>query len=126
VQQALRGCPAGSTTGCVPLNIFGPAGSDHANAQLNFLGVTTSTFTYTKYRGAQGVVSGDLGFASPFANTPIGVAVGAEYRKYEAQQFGDLPVVHSGRGSWCRRCFHRYQGPVQLEGSLRRNQRSVD
>jgi outer membrane receptor protein involved in Fe transport len=95
VQQALRGCPAGSTAGCVPLNIFGPAGSI-TPAQLGFLGVTTSTFTYTKYRGVQGVVSGDLGFASPFANTPIGIAVGAEYRKYEAEQFGDLPSSTPG------------------------------
>lgn len=108
-QQALRGCPAGSATGCVPLNIFGPAGSI-TQEQLTFLGVTTSTFTYTKFRGAQGVISGDLGFSSPFANTPIGVAVGAEYRKYEAEQFGDLPSSTPGAVLGAGGAFNAIQG----------------
>lgn len=90
VQQALRGCPTGSAAGCVPINIFGAAGT-LTQPMLNFVGVPTSTFINTEYSSAQAVVSGDLGFNSPFAENPIGVAAGVEYRKYSGSQFGDLP-----------------------------------
>jgi len=89
-QQSIRGCPRGSTTGCSPINIFGAEGTLQPEA-FNFLNVSTFTFTQNKLNAAQGVVSGDLGFALPWASEAIGVAAGVEYRKYSGGQEGDLP-----------------------------------
>ena len=88
-QQALRGCPAGSGPGCVPLNIFGPEGSLTA-AQFNFLNVRTFSFVQSTLTTVEGSISGDLGFSSPLADDPIGIAVGAEYRRYSASSGGDV------------------------------------
>lgn len=90
VQQALNGCPTGSSAGCVPINIFGPAGS-LTPQMLAFVGVPTTQNTQTELASAQAVISGDLGFSSPLASSPIGIAIGAEYRRYGGSQFGDLP-----------------------------------
>ncbi|PAX07265.1 TonB-dependent receptor domain-containing protein [Sphingomonas lenta] len=90
VQQALRGCPTGSTAGCVPINIFGAEGT-LSQASLAFVGVPTTQTTNTEFADAQAIISGDLGFSSPLADSPIGIAVGAEYRRNAASQLGDLP-----------------------------------
>jgi iron complex outermembrane recepter protein len=94
-QQSILGCPPGSASGCVPVNIFGPPGSLQSDA-FDFFNVSTFTFVNTELAAASGVISGDLGFASPFATTPIGVAVGVEYRRYEGGQRGDLPSSTPG------------------------------
>lgn len=75
--------------GCVPINLFGPAGSITPQ-MLNFISVPTTTFSKTTLETVQAVVSGDFGVASPLAETPIAFAVGAEYRRYSGSQFGDL------------------------------------
>ncbi|MEK6638374.1 MAG: TonB-dependent receptor [Pseudomonadota bacterium] len=81
--------------GCVPLNLFGPAGSINA-AQLGFLtGVSTSSTTLTSLSTVKGLISGDTGnFA--IAETPIGFAFGAEYRKYNASSVSDLATSTPG------------------------------
>lgn len=87
-RSAVAGCPAGSAGGCVPLNVFGPEGSITPEA-LNFIDVPTRSFNDTTFLNISGVLDGDLGFASPLAETPIGFAVGAEYRRYTAGSEGD-------------------------------------
>jgi iron complex outermembrane recepter protein len=85
VQQALN---ASSTTacsvttgGCVPVNIFGAAGSI-TQPMVNFLNGSSNITIITSLAQAQAVVSGDFGFTLPSASEPIGFAVGAEYRQY--------------------------------------------
>ncbi len=95
VQQALRGCPTGSSTGCTPINLFGASGSITPE-MLNFVGVPTTQTTKTELASAQAIISGDLGFSSPFAEVPIGIALGAEYRRYGGSQLGDLPNQQPG------------------------------
>lgn len=95
VQQALRGCPAGSSAGCVPINIFGAPGS-LTPEMLSFVGVPTTQNTQTRFTDVQANVSGDLGFSSPLAERAIGIAVGVEYRRYAGSQFGDLPNQQPG------------------------------
>lgn len=95
VQQGLRNCPTGSAAGCVPINIFGEAGT-LSQAALNFVGVPTTTFINTKFADVQGVISGDFGVTSPYAEQPISVAAGVEYRRYSGGQFGDLPSSTPG------------------------------
>jgi outer membrane receptor protein involved in Fe transport len=89
VQQALRGCPAGSAAGCVPINLFGQPGTITPE-MVKFIGFPASSFISTQFESVQGIINGDLGISSPFADTPIGVAVGAEYRKYSGSQSADL------------------------------------
>lgn len=95
VQQALRGCPTGSSAGCTPINLFGAEGSITPE-MLAFVGVPTTQTTNTEFASAQGLISGDLGFSSPFAESPIGIAIGAEYRRYAGSQLGDLPNQQPG------------------------------
>lgn len=95
VQQALNACPTGSSAGCVPINIFGAEGS-LTPAMLAFVGVPTTQNTQTRFTDAQAIVSGDLGFSSPFSEEPVGIAVGVEYRRYSGSQFGDLPNQQPG------------------------------
>lgn len=96
VQASLRNCPAGSPSGCVPINIFGAAGSI-SQAALNFVGVPTTTFVNTRYADVQGVISGDFGLVSPWSGKPVSIALGGEYRRYSGGQFGDLPSSTPGQ-----------------------------
>lgn len=93
VRQAVQ---ATSTTtciddsnGCVPLNIFGPDGSitDEQNA---FLNANSQIITKTSLAQAKATVSGDVGFAAPWASDQVAFAIGGEYRKYGASQESDL------------------------------------
>ncbi len=84
-----------SAAGCVPVNFFGPAGSIAAAAVPYLVGESTTTIR-TSLAQARGVISGDLGFESPFAEEPIGFAVGAEYRRYQAVQRSDSLAQTAG------------------------------
>lgn len=95
LQEAVRGCPTGSTSGCIPINLFGAEGSITPE-QVAFLDVPTSAFINTEFDAAQAVINGDLGFSSPLASEAIGIALGAEYRKYSGASRGDLPSSTSG------------------------------
>lgn len=74
--------------GCVPLNLFGPAGSI-TPAQGGYLGGLTSSIR-NEYSLAQvhGVVSGEL-VSTPWASEAIAFAAGAEYRKYTGDRDPD-------------------------------------
>lgn len=74
---------------CVPVNPFGPDGSI-TPGMADFLSEDSTTVIRTSLAQVRGVISGDLGFASPGAVEPIGFAIGGEYRKYRAQQASDL------------------------------------
>ncbi|GGB58784.1 TonB-dependent receptor [Blastomonas aquatica] len=92
LQQALRAQSTDAcnvnTGGCVPFDLFGIEGSITPE-MFNFINVPTFAFTDTALANVQGTISGDFGVTSPFANEPIGIAVGGEYRKYSGSSFGD-------------------------------------
>ena len=94
-QAALRGCPAGSPAGCVPLNIFGAEGT-LTPAMFNFLNVRTFAFVQSKLTTVEGSVTGDLGFSSPWSDEKVGIAVGGEYRRYGASSGGDAASSTAG------------------------------
>ncbi len=85
VQQALNATNTTTCTvttgGCVPLNLFGPAGSI-TPAQVAFLNGASNIKITTELTQVRGVLSGDLGFTLPSASEPVGFAIGTEYRKY--------------------------------------------
>nr|WP_294848557.1 TonB-dependent receptor [uncultured Sphingomonas sp.] len=80
-------CQSGND-GCVPLNIFGPEGSI-TPAMVDYLTDDASSKVKTRLSQARATINGDVGFSSPWASDPIGFAVGAEYRKYYAEQRSD-------------------------------------
>jgi outer membrane receptor protein involved in Fe transport len=86
LQQALNASTVDacddSSSGCVPLNLFGPPGSITPE-MAGFIGGIVSTID----RGAtlaqvHGVLSGDFGATMPWASDPIAFAIGAEHRDY--------------------------------------------
>jgi outer membrane receptor protein involved in Fe transport len=87
----LGGAPLGGSNapGCVPLNLFGAQGSITPQ-MANFLVAESTTTINTSLAQARALINGDFGITSPFGTDPIGFAVGAEYRKYQADQRADL------------------------------------
>jgi outer membrane receptor protein involved in Fe transport len=83
----LAGSGAG-TSGCVPVNIFGPAGSI-SPAAVDFITAEAFNAQEATLAQARALLSGDFGTSSPWAEDPIGFALGTEYRKYTARQTAD-------------------------------------
>ena len=75
--------------GCVPVNVFGNAGTI-SPAAAAFLTADSTTQVKTTLAQARAVISGDLGITSPGASEPIGFALGTEFRNYTAKQQSDL------------------------------------
>jgi iron complex outermembrane recepter protein len=92
VQQALRATNTTTCTvttgGCVPINLFGVAGSITPEA-LAFIDVPTFSFVNTSLANVIASVNGDFGIASPFAEDAFSFAVGGEYRETRASSRGD-------------------------------------
>jgi outer membrane receptor protein involved in Fe transport len=82
-------------TGCVPVNLFGADGSI-SPAMLPYLTDSASNSQRTSLAQARALYSGDFGASAPWANDPIGFAVGAEYRKYTAEQRADQLSATAG------------------------------
>jgi iron complex outermembrane recepter protein len=78
----------GAGTGCVPINLFGPANSIAPN-QVPYITAGATTTVRTSLAQVRGVVNGDFGFTVPSASEPVNFAVGGEYRKYGADQLSD-------------------------------------
>lgn len=85
---ASGGASPSAGSGCVPLNIFGANGSI-TPAMVSYLTATATDANKSSLSQARALLSGDFGASSPWAEDPIGFAVGAEYRKYEASQSAD-------------------------------------
>jgi outer membrane receptor protein involved in Fe transport len=89
----LSGAPGGADPsagpGCVPVNIFGAAGSI-APGQIPYLTASSTSTIRTSLAQVRGVVNGDFGLILPWADEPVNFAVGGEYRKYTADQTSDI------------------------------------
>jgi iron complex outermembrane recepter protein len=69
------------SNGCVPINLFGPVGSIKDN-QAAFVRLDLLINEIYTQDVTTGSIHGDLGaFRSPWADRPVGFAVGAEYRR---------------------------------------------
>jgi len=70
--------------GCVPLNLFGPEGSISAD-QYDFIQLSAFAIQSVEQTNAAFNVDGDLGnVKSPWADYPIGISAGVEYRRMVA------------------------------------------
>lgn len=92
VQQALNATSTTACTvttgGCVPLNLFGPAGSI-TSAQADFLQGSSNVAIDTELTQARALYSGDFGFSAPWASAPVSFALGGEWRKYTYDRVPD-------------------------------------
>ncbi|EZP54201.1 TonB-dependent receptor domain-containing protein [Sphingomonas sp. RIT328] len=99
VQQALNATNTttcnNTANGCVPVNLFGAAGSISSD-QANFLSGQSSIAVHTALSQAKAVLNGDFGTTSPFANEPIAFAAGGEYRKYSYSRVPDAYALSPG------------------------------
>lgn len=80
-----------ATPGCVPLNLFGGAGSI-TPAMLNWIGFTQRDNSKQRLTGITANITGDL-FELPAG--PVGVAFGYEHRAQSAE-FNPDPIVAAG------------------------------
>ncbi|TCD06227.1 TonB-dependent receptor [Erythrobacteraceae bacterium CFH 75059] len=78
-----------TANGCVPLNIFGGPGSITPEA-FNFINASASGSNIASLATVRGVISGDIGFTSPWATEAFGFAIGGEYRDYSAGRSSDI------------------------------------
>jgi len=69
----------GTDPACVPINLFQADGI--TSAALNYVQNVVRRKGYTEESILSGALTGDLGVTSPLASYPIGLALGAEYRK---------------------------------------------
>ncbi len=69
----------GTDPACVPINLFQADGI--TSAALNYVQNVVRRKGYTEESILSGALTGDLGLTSPLASYPIGLALGAEYRK---------------------------------------------
>ena len=83
-----------TSNGCVPVDIFSSAG--YSAAAADFLNEDSSSTQQTSLAQLRAVVSGDLGFTVPMASEAVGFALGAEYRRYKAQQSSDALAKTAG------------------------------
>jgi outer membrane receptor protein involved in Fe transport len=86
---AQPGASPSAGTGCVPVNLFGPDGSISA-ASIPYLTADAGTQQRASLAQARALLSGDFGASAPWAEDPIGFALGTEYRKYTGAQIADV------------------------------------
>jgi outer membrane receptor protein involved in Fe transport len=99
-QQALRAFSTTScsvtTGGCVPLDVFGAVGSITPQ-MLSFISIPTFQTTRVDQRVMAGSISGEVGFLkSPWANAPVGLALGYEDRRIKGSNASDNVVQTQG------------------------------
>lgn len=78
-----------ASNGCEPLNVFGGAGSISPES-FAFINASASGAQIATLGQVRGVISGDIGFTSPFAEEAFGFALGGEYREYSAGSTSDI------------------------------------
>ncbi len=78
IEPALRGCPSGSYSGCIPFNVFNPGGVT-AEAAANLAG-TSILDTSTEATSVTAFITGDTGYGLPWANGEnVSVVVGGAW-----------------------------------------------
>jgi len=83
-----------TTNNCVPLNIFGPIGSITPEMS-EFISQQASTQVKSELSQAHATINGDTPLQL-WAKNPVSFAVGAEYRKYHAEQRADALAKSAG------------------------------
>lgn len=77
------------SNGCVPVNFFTPTATVFTPEQIDFLSDTSQVTNKSTLAQARAIVSGDFGYALPWAVDAINFAVGTEFREYSATQLSD-------------------------------------
>lgn len=84
-----------TSNGCVPINLFGPAGSI-SQGVADFLDIGNSSSVFTTLKQVGGFITGDAGFSITSAAQPINFVLGTEWREYGAGTRSDLLSQTSG------------------------------
>jgi iron complex outermembrane receptor protein len=81
IDDALRGCPAGSFDGCIPYNVWAPGGTGVTAAAANALGGVGIQTGRTATESLSIYISGGTGIKLPTASSEISFVLGTESRK---------------------------------------------
>ncbi len=94
-------CVNASAANCVPANVFGNAG-DVSEGAASYIRGRSTTERRASLAQVRGVVSGDAGFAAPWAAENVRFAVGGEYRNntgfQQADSLAETPGELGGAG----------------------------
>ncbi|WP_299322156.1 TonB-dependent receptor [Parasphingopyxis sp.] len=95
VQQALRAADTQNcqdpSNGCFPINLFGGGTGENIDPRSVVFFDQPSSFTdNTSLTTVNASMFGDLGQTGLFTDTPVGFAVGVEYRDYTASRVADV------------------------------------
>lgn len=83
VDAGVRGCPAGSPAGCIPVNLYGL--NTITDEQADFIRINVSEENKTDQTVIGGSVSGDINAIKvPGVDAPLAFAAGVEYRDESA------------------------------------------
>lgn len=101
VQQALFAADATTcydpSNGCFPINIFGGGVGTNIDPQaIAFIDQPAGATVETSLAVVNATLNGTFGETGFFTGTPIGFAVGVEYRDYTAGQVADVPSATQG------------------------------
>ena len=96
VQQALLASSPTAcddpSNGCFPINLFGGGNGTNIDPQaIAFFNQPASSTVDTSLTVVNAALNGTFGETGFFTETPIGFAVGVEYRDYTAGQVADVP-----------------------------------
>ncbi|WP_299321335.1 TonB-dependent siderophore receptor [Parasphingopyxis sp.] len=81
------------SNGCFPINLFGGGvGTNIDPRSVAFFNQPSGFADTTSLAVVNASLSGDLGETGFFTDTPVGFAIGTEYRDYTASRVADLPA----------------------------------
>jgi len=89
-------CTIGTSSGCVPLNIFLANGAGFTKQALDYVLTPALTQGQATQQIVSGSVTGDLGqygIKSPYASDSVGIALGTEYRREQVSTNFDQEQV---------------------------------
>jgi outer membrane receptor protein involved in Fe transport len=116
------------SNGCVPMNLFGAAGTVTPQMLAFLVGGPTFVTTRGSLGTANAVLNGDIGVTSPLAGTPIGFAVGAAYRRTAVRVEPDIPnqteneILGNGTVAPVSGAYNVKEGFVELIAPLLQDQ----
>lgn len=123
LNDAINGCPEGSASTCIPIDVFSANSSANTQAAFDSLidGQYGTQKTVTKLYDALATIQGDLGtygITSPWAEQGVGIAFSAEYRQERLDSSADALWREYAGGSDSHLKQDAIEGMVEIQAPI--------
>ncbi|MCJ2182678.1 TonB-dependent receptor [Novosphingobium sp. 1949] len=121
INQAINGCPDGSDSGCIPIDIFGNTTTSTNQAAFDWLldgqyGHYTNLSNLYDLSGTVQADLGSYGIQSPWASTGVGLAFNVEYREDHLDVTKDANwIEYNGGDAEAHYSQAAWEGMVELQ-----------